>query len=188
MALPRVLEYVRELIWGQQHRLIRSRGLIRERSSCSTLNQGGKADPRRYTRYRCAWEGQFRCLLVTCLMALSESGPGKGPFCLIPGSHKSNLPHPYERMDVEQIKALREISLQPGSGILFTENLSHAFKSPTYSQVWLEFQYGPSYMVSWPGSEASPELLRRTAGAPEKAHLLKAPYYHPVGSQKKRKS
>ena len=186
MAHPEILPYLGSLIWGQQFRLIRSRGVLRGPGGEDKLNQGGKADPRRYTRYRCTWEGEFRCLMVTCLIALMDAGEGKGSFSVLPGSHKSNLPHPYTDMGLEDIAPLQEIPLKAGAGVLFAENLSHAIKSPpTETQAWLEFQYGPSYMVSWPGCEASPELLARNSEHPERRHLLMEPYYHPAGSQKK---
>ena len=187
MAHPAILSYLGGLIWGQQFRLIRSRGVLRGPGSRDYLNQGGKADPRRYTRYRCTWEGEFRCLMVTCLIALTDASEGKGPFTVLPGSHKSNLPHPYSEVELEEITPLQEIPRWAGAGVLFAESLSHAIKSPpTETQAWLEFQYGPSYMVSWPGCEASPELLARNSNHPERLHLLMDPYYHPTGSQKKK--
>ena len=188
MAHSQVLSYLGSLIWGHQFRLIRSRAILREPGFGDPLNQGGRADPRRYARYRCTWEGEFRCLMITCLVALSDAGKGQGPFCVLPGSHKSNLSHPYSGIDLDNIASLEEISLKAGSGVLFTETLSHAIKSPpAETQAWVEFQYGPSYMVSWPGCDASAEILARNAGRPERLHLLMEPYYHPAGSQQKRK-
>ena len=187
MAHDGILSYLGSLIWGQQFRLIRSRGILVGPGSRPHLNQGGKADPRRYTRYRCAWEGEFRCLMVTCLIALSDASEGKGAFSVLPGSHKSNLPHPYAEVALEDIAPLQEIPLKAGSGVLFAETLSHVVKPPpNETQAWLEFQYGPSYMVSWPGCEASPELLARNSNHHERRHLLMEPYYHPAGSQKKK--
>ena len=39
-------------------------------------------------------DGKFRCGQVNILMALTDIGPGDGGTMIIPGSHKSNLPHP----------------------------------------------------------------------------------------------
>jgi len=186
MALPRVLSYLGELIWGNQFRLIASRGTVRNPGSLRPLSQGGRADARRYVRYRCFREGEFRCLMLTCLIALSDTRDGDGTFCLIPASHKSNLPHPYAEMNLDDVPPLREIPLRAGSGILFSEGISHAMKSPgRETQAWLSFQYGPSYMLSWPGCEPSYELQSRVAHDASKAHLLIQPYYHPPESQKK---
>jgi ectoine hydroxylase-related dioxygenase (phytanoyl-CoA dioxygenase family) len=189
MAIPQVLRYLGELIWGDQYRLVTSRGTIRRPGSQRRLNQGGLADPRRYARYRGFREGEFRCLMVTCMIALSDTTQGNGTLCLIPASHKSNLPHPYAGSDLEEIPPLREVPLRAGSGILFCEGISHAMKSPRAgAQAWLSYQYGPSYMVSWPGCEPSSGLLTRTAQDAAKAHLLMPPYYHPPESQKKAKA
>ena len=186
MALQPVLRHLQGLIWGQQFRLIASRGRIRGVGSRGHLTQGGKADPRRYARYRCGPEGEFRCLLVTCLIALCDTTAGDGAFCLIPGSHKCLLPHPYADRELEEVPPLEDLPLRAGSTVVFTENVSHALRPPRlHSQYWLEFQYGPSYMENWPGCEHSADLLRRTELDPVKSHLLLAPYYHPTGSQKK---
>ncbi len=188
MALPRVLDYVQEFIWGHQYRLVGSRAIFRTPGKGSQLTQGGGADPRRYARYRCFGDGQFRCLMITCLIALTDTFDGDGTFCTIPASHKASLPHPYEHTDLNAIAPLQNIPLRAGSGVLFTENLSHAFQPTTRAgDVWLSYQYGPSYMVNWPRCEPSAELLARTAADPAKSHLLLEPYYHPAGSQKKNK-
>ena len=188
MALPRVLDYVQEFIWGRQYRLVGSRGIFRAPGKHSRLTQGGAADPRRYARYRCFGDGQFRCLMITCLIVLADTADGDGTFCAIPASHKAHLPHPYEDTDLNAIEPLCNIPLRAGSGVLFTENLSHVFKPPTHkTHNWLSYQYGPSYMVNWPGCEPSADLLARTTADSAKSHLLLEPYYHPAGSQKKQK-
>jgi hypothetical protein len=188
MALPRVLDYVQDFIWGHQYRLVGSRAILRTSGRGSQLTQGGDADPRRYARYRCFGDGQFRCLMITVLIALTDTTDNNGAFCAIPASHKASLPHPYENTDLNAISPLHDIPLRAGSGILFTENLSHAFKPAVRTgHVWLSYQYGPSYMVNWPGCEPSGDLLTRTATDPAKSHLLLEPYYHPAGSQKKQK-
>ena len=188
MALPRVLDYVQEFIWGRQYRLVGSRGIFRAPGKNSRLTQGGAADPRRYARYRCFGDGQFRCLMITCLIALADTPDGDGAFCAIPASHKANLPHPYEDTDLNAIQPLCNIPLHAGSCVLFTENLSHAFRPPIHStHTWLSYQYGPSYMVNWPGCDPSADLLARATADPAKSHLLLEPYYHPTGSQKKQK-
>ena len=157
-----------------------------EWAAAAGLTQGGQADPRRYARYRCGPEGEFRCLLVTCLIALCDTTAGDGAFCLIPGSHKCLLPHPYADRELEEVPPLEDLPLTSGSAVVFTENVSHALRPPRLeSQSWLEFQYGPSYMENWPGCEPSADLLQRTEADPVKSHLLLAPYYHPAGSQKK---
>ena len=108
-AFKPVLRHLQGLIWGRQFRLIASRGRIRRPGSQSRLNQGGRADPRRYARYRCGPKGEFRCLLVTCLIALCDTTAGDGAFCLIPGSHKCQLAHPYSDRDLEEVPPLEDL-------------------------------------------------------------------------------
>ncbi len=180
IIFKRLLQPMEEIIWGSQVRLVASRGLIKEPGSIETLTQGGKADPRRYTKYRCFVEGEFRCLMTTCLIALNNCSNGNGTFCIIPASHKSNFPHPYSNTSLESVSVLKDIALKAGDAIIFSENLSHAIKSPINEKyLWLSYQYGPSYMLSWPGCEASKELRTRTMDSEIKTRLLKTPYYHP---------
>ena len=124
--------------------------------------------------------------MITCMIALRDTAASDGAFCAIPGSHKANLPNPYNDAQLDVIAPLREFSLVAGSGVLFTENLSYALKPPADgSHAWLVYQYGPSYMISMPDCQPSAQLLTRTASDPAKSHLLLEPYYHPAGSQRK---
>ena len=187
MALEPVLEYLRQFIWGNQYRLVGSRALLRVPGRASRLKQGGDADERRYARYRCFGDGQFRCLMMTCLISLSPTSAADGAFCVVPGSHKAHFRHPYEEADLDAIGLLLALPLPAGSAVLLTESLSYAFKAPAARrQRWLAYHYGPSYMVNWPGCEPSPALRARVACDPHKAHLLLDPYYHPAGAHKKK--
>lgn len=186
MAIPRVLPYVEQFVWGRQHRLVGSRAILRSPGEAVPLNQGGAADPRRHARYRCCGNGQFRCLMTTCLIAMDDTGTDNGEFCAIPASHKSNLPHPYAKMKLRDIAPLESIPLPAGSAVFITENLAHAFCPPAGgSQTWLAYHYGPSYMMNLPGCNPSGKTLERTAADPIKAHLLLKPYYHPTTAQRK---
>lgn len=176
----RLVQAMQQLIWGDQIRLVSSRAIVRDPGISGHISQGGLADSRRYTRYRCFIDGEFRCLLVSCLIALNDTGKGDGSFSVIPSSHKSNFPHPYGRRPPESVAALKDLPLSAGSAVIFSESISHCMKSSgTESKLWLLYQYGPSYMVDWPGCEASPELMRRAATDETKARLLRKPYYHP---------
>ena len=183
MALRPVLARVNAFIWGNQYRLIGSRTLFRKAGEASQLTAGGAADSRRYARYRCEGDGQFRCLMMTCLIALHDTTENDGAFCALPASHKANLPHPYADADLTQIAPLRTVSLRAGSGVLITESLSRAFAAGKQPKTWLAFHYGPSYMVDLPGCEVTEDLRTRIAADADKRHLLLAPYYHPAGSQ-----
>ena len=180
VSCHRLVKTMEELIWGSQIRLVASRAIHREPGITGEITQGGLADPRRYTRYRSFLEGEMRCLMVSCLIALDDTADGDGGFSVIPASHKSNFSHPYPRADLEKVAALKDLPLSAGSAVVFSESLSHAMKaSSSQGKLWLLYQYGPSYMLSWPGCETSKELRERTSGDETKARLLRAPHYHP---------
>ena len=188
MTAEPIIDRVTQLIWGRQHRLVGSRVIRRPHGGASPLSQGGEADPRRFARYRCHGSGDFRCLMLTCYIALQDTSSDNGGLCAIGGSHKANLPHPYADRRLESVEPLCGLSLPAGAAVVLTENLSHAFAAAgEQDHVWLSYHYGPSYMVNLPGCAPSDELLARTANDTEKSHLLLEPYYHPTGSQKKRR-
>ena len=180
MALASVQPYLQEFIWGNQYRLVGSRASVQPSRGQQRLKQGGRADKRRYARYRCTGEGQFRCLMMSLYIALEPLALG-----VVPGSHKAEFPHPYADIPLEQIPPLRWLELAPGAGVLFTESLAYAVGDYPSERRWLAYHYGPSYMVDWPGCEPSDSLLRRVATDPLKKHVLLAPYYHPEDAQKK---
>ena len=182
MALPRVLNYVQEFIWGRQYRLVGSRAILRAPGKGSQLTQGGDADPRRYARYRCFGDGQFRCLMITCLITLTDTTDGDGAFCVIPASHKASLPHPYENMDLAAIQPLCTA---------FRYELDRVFYSPRTCRTRSNRQPMKrilgcrisTVLRIWsigPRCEPSADLLARTAADPAKSHLLLEPYYHPA--------
>ncbi|MBI3962890.1 MAG: phytanoyl-CoA dioxygenase family protein [Deinococcus sp.] len=186
VAIPQVIDRLNALIWGRQYRLVYNYALTRKRGGATPLNQGGSRDPRRHTRYRCT-NGEFRCLLITCLMALTDVPSGDGCFCVIPGSHKSNFPLPYEPLAFESVPDLLEIPLKAGTVLLYSENLTHGdLQSRLGVQRRLYFGYGPSYMLSWPECEPSGPALDRAKANEEHRRLLMPPYYHPLQSQRKR--
>lgn len=168
-----------ELVWGDQVRLISSRALVRRAGVSSRVTQGGRADPRRFGRYRAFVEGEFRCLLVSVLIALDDTAAGDGAFGVIPASHKANFAHPYADRLADDLPALRALPLAAGEALLYTEALSHALTAPRAADKrWLLYQYGPSYMLDWPHCTPSAAVRERAAADPIKAALLRAPYYH----------
>jgi len=180
VASNRLVKAMEELILGSQIRLVASRAIFRESGITGEITQGGLADPRRYTRYRSFLQGEMRCLMVSCLIALDDTSNGDGSFSVIPASHKSNFPHPYPQDNLEEVAVLRDLPLLAGSAVVFSESLSHAMKaSISEERRWLLYQYGPSYMVSWPGCNASEALRERASRDETKARLLREPYYHP---------
>ena len=168
-----------ELVWGEQVRLISSRALVRRAGVSGRVTQGGRADPRRFGRYRAFVEGEFRCLLVSVLIALDDTAAGDGAIGVIPASHKANFAHPYADRLAEDLPVLRPLPLAAGEALLYTEALSHALTAPRADgKRWLLYQYGPSYMLDWPHCTPSAAVRAQAASDPIKAALLREPYYH----------
>ena len=175
--------YLRELIWGDQVRLVGSRLLVRRPGAGGALTQGGVADPHRYKRFRAFIEGEFRCVMVSVLVALDDVDADDGAIAIVPASHKAQFPHPYDGVSLDRIPALRPVPLAAGQAVLFSENVSYALlpvapASPP--RRWLLYQYGPSYVLDWPG--CTPSVATRAAAEqdadPELGAMLREPYYH----------
>jgi ectoine hydroxylase-related dioxygenase (phytanoyl-CoA dioxygenase family) len=117
-------------------------------------------------RYR---DGIFRCGQVNILVALTDIGTGDGGTMIIPGSHKSNLPHPETdghgdrvgRMD--QMTGAEEVHLNKGDALLFVDGLAHGASSrvnPGERRVVI-YRYGVSWGSTRYGYQYSDSLLER---------------------------
>ena len=178
-AHPSLHSRMVELVWGDQVRLISSRALIRQAGVSGRITQGGRADSRRFGRYRAFVEGEFRCLMISVLIALDDTKAGEGAFGVIPASHKANFAHPYEKRPSEELSVLRLLNLAPGEAVLYSEALSYGLTSHRETKTrWLLYQFGPSYLLDWPGCSPTAMTREKAAADPVTASLLRTPYYH----------
>lgn len=121
-------------------------------------------------------DGVFRCAQVNILVALTDIGPGDGGTLVIPGSHKSNMPHPqaeefkHERMDT-MVGVVQPV-LEKGDALLFTDTLAHGASSRTNfgERRTVIYRYGPSWANTRAGYQYSDELLARLT--PERRRIL----------------
>lgn len=121
--------------------------------------------------------GVFRCGQVNIILALTDIGPGDGPTMVVPGSHKSNFPHPLvadyglgERMD-ELVGAVPAY-MKKGSALLFVDGITHGGSSrtnPGERRITI-YRYGPSWANTRYGYEYSQALLDRVT--PEQRKIL----------------
>jgi hypothetical protein len=124
--------------------------------------------------------GRFRCAQVNILLALTDIGPGDGGTLIIPGSHKSNLPHPYAAWSDEKggmkraddLEGVVEVHLKAGDAILFVDALCHGASSRTNpgERRAVVYRYGVSWGATRYGYRYSPELLARLT--PERRKIL----------------
>ncbi len=106
------------------------------------------------------------CMMVRMVYFLHDVGPGQGEFCVVPATHKSNMPSPYEGSDPDKEPGMIGLSVKTGDAILFTENLRHGGLTNHSQQTrkTLHVGYGPFWMKSQNHStmDEEPYILPRT--------------------------
>jgi len=121
--------------------------------------------------------GVFRCGQVNALMALTDIGPGDGGTMVIPGSHKSNLPHPVQpagRGPMDEVPGAIEVHLDAGDVLLFCDGIAHGGSSRTTTEGERRvviYRYGPSWGSTRHGYAYSDDLLSRLS--PEQRAILR---------------
>jgi ectoine hydroxylase-related dioxygenase (phytanoyl-CoA dioxygenase family) len=121
--------------------------------------------------------GVFRCGQCNVILALTDVGEGDGPTMVIPGSHKSNFPHPlagdYGRGDrMDHLPGAIPLYLNKGDALLFVDGLMHGGSSrtnPGERRVTI-YRYGPLWASTRFGYEYSQALLDRLT--PERRRIL----------------
>ena len=113
--------------------------------------------------------GVFRCGQCNIILALTDIGPGDGPTMVVPGSHKSNFPHPgigdYAKGDrMDELAGAIPVYLNKGDAVLFVDGLIHGGSSRTNTggerRVTI-YRYGPAWGATRFGFEYSQTLLDR---------------------------
>jgi len=179
---PGWIEYVRHYA-GEEDSYVK--GLFIDECIASTrasggyhpLHSGGYEAP-----LRCMYVhkgGKFRCGQVNILMALTDIGPGDGPTIVVPGSHKSNMPHPevadhtYGGKKASELPTgAIEAHLGKGDALLFVDGIMHGGvgrTNPGERRVTI-YRYGPSWARTRYGYQYSKELLARLT--PERRRIL----------------
>jgi ectoine hydroxylase-related dioxygenase (phytanoyl-CoA dioxygenase family) len=121
-------------------------------------------------------DGVFRVGQCNIIIAWTDVGPGDGPTMLIPGSHKSNFPHPQQgdymkgdRMDT--LEGAIPLYMKAGDALLFCDGTMHGGSSRTSEsgerRVTI-YRYGPLWASTRFGYVYSDELLNRVTPAQRK--------------------
>lgn len=150
---------------------------IRRSGGFFPMHSGGQdAIVRNQYRYR---DGKFRCGQVNILLALTDVGPGDGGTLVVPGSHKSNIPHPEfsksweeRHKNMARIEGAIEVNLKAGDALMFVDAICHgasARTNPGERRVVI-YRYGPSWGNTRYGYQYSEELLARLT--PERRKIL----------------
>jgi len=149
---------------------------IRRSGGHHPVHSGGYQSSTR-TQYRYE-NGRFRCGLVNVIVALTDIGPGDGATMVIPGSHKSNFPHPlagdYARGDrMDALPGSVEVHMRAGDALVFSDAIMHGGSSRTVAdgeRRVMIVRYGPSWGTSRFGYRWSNDLLGRVT--PQQRHVL----------------
>ncbi len=143
------------------------------------LHSGGHEGTKR-TQFR-YYNGRFHCGQINILMALTDIGEGDGATMVIPGSHKSNFPHPHhdkyrmhsDESSVDNVEGAIEIHMEAGDAILFVDCIAHGSAqrvNPGDRRI-IVFRYGPSWGNFRHGYQVSEELAARLT--PERLQIVR---------------
>ncbi len=140
-------------VYGMYMRQGMKRGQLH--ADYGATRRSSRALPGEYVPFR---DNQIYNGFVVVTWCLSDSGPGKGGFCCIPGSHKSNYrlpPQIYEAPDEAPCVVIPEAPA--GSAILFTEALTHgtAAWQAKHERRSLLYKYCVSH-VAWQARRVEP--------------------------------
>ncbi|MEI7576034.1 MAG: phytanoyl-CoA dioxygenase family protein [Armatimonadota bacterium] len=110
--------------------------------------------------------GVFRCGQVNIILALTDIHEGDGATMVVPGSHKSNFPHPVigdyangDRMD--DLPGAVHAYMSKGDALMFVDGLIHGGSSRTNEgerRVTI-YRYGPIWGASRFGYQYSEDFL-----------------------------
>ena len=151
---------------------------IHMRKGTERLNlHGGNTPyaPPDFYHYR---DGKIFNGLVVVSWNLTDTGPNLGGFCVIPGSHKSNIECPQDiRYQHENHDCVIVPEVSAGSVVIFTEALTHGtaeWKGETDRRSLL-FKYSPS-IQSWDNNY--PKMPENKKFITNRQKLLFEPPYH----------
>ena len=115
-------------------------------------------------------QSEWCCCLLTLMVPLTDVGLGDGPTVIVPGSHKSDFPHPMQKASAgithspgETIAGTMEVYLNAGDALLFNDCLCHGSaerKNPGERRMII-FRYLPSMYAHRFAYVPSKELLSR---------------------------
>ena len=123
--------------------------------------------------------GQWICTMLSLMVPLNDVLQGDGATMIIPGSHKSDFPHPMQdrrgaitQGPGETIEGAAEIHLKAGDALMFNDALCHGSAQRTNpgQRRMLLLRYVPSLIGHRFGYVPSVELLERLT--PERREIV----------------
>ncbi len=142
----RTMAYIAGIIQGRAS-INNSEIRIRYRGNRSNAHGGMRPENQKY-RYGFTPQG-IDCMMVRMIYFVHDVTRDQGAFCVVPGTHKTNLPCPYGANPDEE-PGMIALEVKAGDAILFTENLRHGGLTNRSTQVrkTIHVGYGPYWMLS----------------------------------------
>ena len=140
-----------ELTMRYIHEIVQGRVTINN-SEIRIRYRGNQSGTHRPTgpKYTYAYNSDgIDCRMVRIVYFLQEVDADQGAFCVVPGTHKSNLQSPYGN-DPDTEPCMLALEVSAGDAILFTENLRHGGLTNKSDQVrkTIHVGYGPYWLMS----------------------------------------
>lgn len=158
LAHERLVPYYHELV-GEGYRMDHLPLMIQQKTGADGfVFHGGRMNPDgswcQELAYTCEG-GRMYNQLIGVSVALSDTEPGDGGFCILPGSHKSMFPCPQEILEYLVVNP----KMKAGDVLFFTEAATHGTQAWTakhtrravlYRFAPSTYAYGRSYYPTWP--------------------------------------
>ncbi|MEM7126043.1 MAG: phytanoyl-CoA dioxygenase family protein [Chloroflexota bacterium] len=143
---PKTMEYIGAIV--QERPTINNSELrVRYSGNYSGTHMGGPLSQ----KYRYAFNDKgIDCMMVRMIYFVHDVDVDEGAFCVVPGTHKSNLSSPYSHVPPDEEPGMIPLPVKAGDAILFTENLRHGgFPNKSEkTRKTLHVGYGPFWMKS----------------------------------------
>ena len=143
---PRTMDYVNGIV-KERPTINNSEIRIRYKGN-STGCHGGTVNASQKYRYSYTERG-IDCMMVRMVYFIHDCSNEQGAFCVVPGTHKTNLPSPHSNNPDEDPNMIG-LEVKAGDAIFFTENLRHGGLINRSDQVrkTLHVGYGPYWLMS----------------------------------------
>jgi len=142
----RTMAYIDQIIQGRAT-INNSEIRVRFRGNQSGSHGGMRNENQKYRYYFGAYGTD--CMMVRMIYFIHDVTRDQGAFCVVPGTHKANLPCPYGGNPDEE-PGMIALEVKAGDAILFTESLRHGGITNRSDQVrkTIHVGYGPYWMMS----------------------------------------
>ncbi|MBT20753.1 hypothetical protein CMK17_12410 [Candidatus Poribacteria bacterium] len=149
LAHPKVIPYLNTLL-GRGWKLDHSVDVLTATNGCQGMGIHGSGNVTfNGSRFYAYQNNRMRCGLIVCEYYLTDVNPDDGGLCVIPGSHKSNLPCPEDiRMWEANQEIVFNIPAKAGDLIIFNEATSHGVLPwrATHERRVAFYRYTPKYL------------------------------------------